>query len=139
MPEVEHAAIDTNLLVRYLTEDDPQKAQAVENLLDRAQAGAVRLFAPSVILAELVWVLESYYKLGRTEVADLAEAVLNTPGLDVEDEALLRHAVTEYRNGKMDFIDAMLLVYTRTREIGTIYTFDRTHFRDEAGIVCKRP
>ena len=56
------AVLDTNLLVRYLTEDEPAKADAVENLLDKASRGEVRLVIPSVVMAELVWVLESFYR-----------------------------------------------------------------------------
>jgi len=139
MGEARRAALDTNVLVRYLTEDDAAKAQAVERLLNEARAGKVHLMVPPVILAELVWVLESFYKLASRDVADLVEAVLNTPGLHVEDGASVRSALASYRDGKVDFIDALLAEFARAREIEAIYTFDRRHFRDLPGIACRQP
>ena len=60
------AVVDTNLLVRYLTEDDPAKAKAVDDLLARAEQGRERLLVPSVVVAELVWVLEVTIKWALT-------------------------------------------------------------------------
>jgi uncharacterized protein len=57
------AVIDTNLLVRYLTEDDPSKANEVKRLLIAAAEGKIKLLIPSVVIAELVWVLQGFYKL----------------------------------------------------------------------------
>ena len=73
--------IDTNLLVRYLTDDEPQKAEAVDVLLNGAGKGEIKILIPSVVIAELVWVLESFYKMTADDITELVEAILNTPGL----------------------------------------------------------
>jgi predicted nucleic-acid-binding protein len=123
------AVIDTNLLVRYLTEDDLHKADSVESLLERASSGEVRLVIPSVVMAELVWVLESFYKMETPEVADLLKDLLHTPGLEVQDNRLIREAVEIYRNKQIDFIDAWVLAFARQRSIPRIYTYDKKHFK----------
>ena len=72
---VKVAVIDTNVLIRYLTNDEPQKAKAVESLLNKASDGELRILIPSIVIAELVWVLESYYRMkaeGATEWAGSA-------------------------------------------------------------------
>jgi predicted nucleic-acid-binding protein len=74
------AVIDTNLLVRYLTDDEPSKANEVKRLLLTAAEGKIKLLIPSVVTAELVWVLQSFYKLERGEIVPLLSAILRTRG-----------------------------------------------------------
>ncbi|MDH5769093.1 MAG: PIN domain-containing protein, partial [Nitrospirota bacterium] len=75
MESLRRVVIDTNLLVRYLTGDDPRKAKAVDNLLSKAEKGELKIFIPSIVIAELVWVLESFYQMHSSEIAELVEAV----------------------------------------------------------------
>ena len=124
------AVLDTNLLVRYLTEDDPDKADAVEALLDNASHGEFRLIIPSVVMAELVWVLESFYKMDQPRIAGLLEALLHTPGLEVQDNRLIRQALEAYRENKVDFIDAWIMTFARQRSIRRIYSYDKKHFKN---------
>ena len=126
--------IDTNLLVRYLINDDQKKAEAVDNLLDKAIKGEVRIVVPSVIIAELVWVLESFYQLKAEDILELVEAIINTSGLDVTDKSTVISALRLYKNRNIDFIDAWIIEFAKERGIKTIYTFDKKHFRDIEGI-----
>jgi len=128
--EGDRAVIDTNLLVRFLTEDDPEKAKAVETLLGKAGKGEVKILIPSVVIAELVWVLKSFYEMDSGEIAELVGAVLNTPGLDTQDKSILREALKTFERKGIDFVDAWILEFARDRNIKTIYTFDRKHFKD---------
>jgi len=126
--------IDTNLLVRYLINDDQKKAEAVDNLLDRAAKGEVRIIVPSVVIAELVWVLESFYQLKADAILELAEAIINTSGLDVMDKSTIISALRLYKGKNIDFIDAWIIEFAKERGVKTIYTFDKRHFRDIEGI-----
>lgn len=128
--EQDRAVIDTNLLVRYLTEDDPEKAKSVERLLKRAGKGEIRILLPSVVIAELVWVLESYYEMGAGEIAELVGAILNTPGMETQDKHILREALKTYDKKRIDFVDAWILEFARERKIKTVYTFDKKHFKE---------
>lgn len=131
--------IDTNLLVRYLTEDDPQKAKAVEVLLSRAGRGELKILIPSVVIAELVWVLESSYQMETKEISELVEAVLNTPGIEVTEKSVLISAIRLYREKGMDFVDAWITEFAKDKRIKMIYTFDRRHFKDIDGIETRSP
>jgi len=128
--EQDRAVIDTNLLVRFLTEDDPEKARSVEVLLGKAGKGEIKIFIPSVVIAELVWVLKSFYELEAGEISELVGAVLSTPGLDTQDKSILREALKVYERKGIDFVDAWILEFARERNIKTIYTFDKKHFKE---------
>jgi uncharacterized protein len=133
------AVIDTNLLVRYLTEDDTAKAKAVDDLLARAEQGRERLLVPSVVVAELVWVLESYYQMRSNQVVELVEAMLSTPGLEVQDAPLIRAALVTYVAGDVDFIDAWIMEFARLRKVDRVYTFDKRHFKEIKGLKVVQP
>ncbi len=134
MESSKKVVIDTNLLVRYLINDDQKKAEAVDNLLDRAAKGEVRIIVPSVAIAELVWVLESFYQLKAGAILELAEAIINTSGLDVTDKSTIISALRLYKSKNIDFIDAWIIEFAKERGVKTIYTFDKRHFRDIEGI-----
>lgn len=122
--------IDTNLLVRYLTDDEPQKAKAVDVLLNGAGKGEIKILIPSVVIAELVWVLESFYKMTADDITELVEAILNTPGVDTQDRSIIKAALKLYRSKKIDLVDTWIIEFARARGAKRIYTFDRKHFRD---------
>ena len=137
--ESKHAVIDTNLLVRYLTEDDPAKANDVKRLLLKAAQDEVRLLIPSVVMAELVWVLQSFYKLERSEIVPLLNAILHTHGVEVSDKSVVSRAVALYRDSAMDFIDAWIIAFAEGAGVRSIYTFDRKHFKSIDGIKMMHP
>jgi len=134
-----NVVIDTNLLVRYLTDDDPQKAKAVDVLLNRAGKGELRILIPSIVVAELVWVLESSYKMIADEIAKLVEAILNTPGIDVQDKRIIKAALSLYRTKEIDLIDAWIIEFARARGAKKIYTFDKKHFKDTGEVEIVSP
>lgn len=122
--------IDTNLLVRYLTDDEPQKARAVDTLLNAAAKGEIKILIPSVVIAELVWVLESFYKMMPGDITELVEAILNTPGVDTQDRSVIKGALKLYDSKQIDLIDAWIIEFARAKGAKRIYTFDKKHFRD---------
>ena len=139
MGDTREAVIDTNLLVRYLVDDDPVKTKAVEALLQEAARGQWRLRIPGVVMAELVWVLESYYRMDRQEIAELVESILNTPGVDVSDAEVISQAARSYGSGSMDFIDAVILAFAQATGIRTVFTYDRRHFKGSPEIDIRQP
>lgn len=133
------AIIDTNLLVRYLTEDDPSKANDVKRLLLKAAQGEMLLLIPSVVIAELVWVLQGFYKLDRSEIVPLLNAILQTSGVEVSDKAVVSDAIAIYGNKTIDFIDAWIVAFAKATEVRAVYTFDRKHFKGIDGIEMVHP
>lgn len=130
---------DTNLFLRYLTDDVPAQADAVERLLRRAAAREVVLVITSLTVAEIVWTLASFYQLSRSEIKDKVIAILNTPGLKVADADLVVAAITAYAEKNVDFIDAYNAAWLLAQGIQTVYTFDNKHFSRLEGLTVKIP
>jgi predicted nucleic-acid-binding protein len=120
--------VDTNLFIRYLTNDDQEKADSVEKLLDKASDGKIRLITAEVVVAEIVWVLESYYKLKKEQIAEMLQAMLATPGLEIINGKLVEKAVNYYVAKNIDFIDAYIVSLMEKLDITGIYSFDKKHF-----------
>lgn len=121
--------IDTNLFLRFLLDDIPEQADAVEKILKEAACQKVILWTNPMVIAEIVWTCESYYELPKDEIKDKVLMILNTPGLEVEDEDLVAEAVILYSEKGVDFIDAYNACWMRDRKVLDIYTFDKKYYR----------
>jgi predicted nucleic-acid-binding protein len=119
--------VDTNLFIRYFTNDDPHKADRVERLLEQARNGTVRLITADMVIAEVVWVLESAYGLTAAEVEPMIKAILATPGLEVTNKALTGKALHYYITYKIDFIDGYIAALMERMNITEVYSFDKRH------------
>jgi uncharacterized protein len=119
--------VDTNLFIRYITDDDPKKADRVEALLTEAADGRIRLVTADLVLAEVVWTLESAYGLKPVDITPMVRAILATPGLEVINEALVNRALDYYQGQNIDFIDGYIAALTEKLNITEIYSFDRKH------------
>jgi len=106
---VETSFIDTNLFIRYLTNDDPDKADRVEKLLDQAAAGSVELVTTEMVIAEIVWVLESYYSMAHAAIAPLIRGILATSGLEVINGHLIRRALDLYEGDRLGSVKSFSL------------------------------
>jgi len=130
MSDDARVVVDTNLLVRYLTEDDPAKAMAVDALLKKASRGKIKILFPSVVAAELVWVLESFYRMSREQISELVDAILHTPGIEVQDETIVSAATRLYGQTNIDFVDAWIIEFAKAMGVRKIHTFDAKHFKN---------
>ena len=119
--------IDTNVFVRYLTGDDADEADAVAKLLRKAANGSVRLITADIVIAELVWVLSSYYAQPISVIADLVRAILNTEGLKIDGSECLEAAVEIFEESRIDFIDAYIIGYMRLKGVAALYSYDKRH------------
>ncbi|MHB1345810.1 MAG: PIN domain-containing protein [Thermoleophilia bacterium] len=119
--------VDTNVFLRYLTNDVPEQAAAAEKLFRQASAGTVQLVTNTMVVAELVWVMESYYRLAKPETQQRALAVATMEGLDVPGVDVVVQALLDYVDKNVDYIDAYNAAWARHRAIESIATFDTTH------------
>lgn len=117
--------VDTNVLVRYLTQDDPIQARMVDSFVSESAANGVRLHIDDVVLCELVWVLRGAYRFNRTAIASAIEALLDTALFSFEDRDLLRRALAQYRNGNGDFADYVIGVRNVKAGCERTATFDQ--------------
>ena len=126
--------VDTNVFVRYLTGDDEKKASAFEKLLVQAASGKIGLVTSEIVIAELVWVLESFYKLKPPFISELIRAVLNTEGLKIKGSDLIEKTLVLYESQNIDFIDAHIIAYMRSNQIETLYSYNKGHLSEIDGI-----
>ena len=117
--------VDTNVLVRFLTQDDPGQAARVNALMAEAEARDDRLFANNVVVCELIWVLESGYGFDKADTAHAVELMLATRQLEFEDRNLLRQALGDYRTGKADFADCVIGRRNAAQSCAKTWTLDR--------------
>lgn len=130
------AFVDTNILIRHLTGDPPAQAARASAYLARADG----LLLPDLILAEVAYVLESYYETPRPQVADTLRAVLAFPAIRVVDAELLQRTVEVYDIHRLDFADAYLVASAERSGVNVVASFDRaidrvgTVRREEPGL-----
>jgi uncharacterized protein len=131
--------VDTNVFIRYLTNDDPVLADRVELLLDGAAAGAVQLVTTELVMAETIWVLEASYKLTNVQIAPLILGILATPGMEVINGDLVGRALIMYELQNIDFVDAYIAALMEKQGIRDVYSYDRRHLSRLKTINRKEP
>ena len=117
-------ALDTNVLVRYLVDDDAEQAEASRTLLD-ALTPARPGFVCREVMVELVWVLKRTYGHSRERIAGVLEDLVATDGLVVEEAADVARSAMRYRRGGADFSDLMIAAAAERAGARPLYTFDR--------------
>ena len=115
------AFVDTNILIRHLTGDPPEQAQRATRYLEQAE----QLLLSDLILAEIAYVLESYYDVARAQVAETLRSVLSFRAIRVVDDALLWRTVELYEVHRLDFADAYLVASAERTGVGVVASFDR--------------
>ena len=100
--------LDTNVLVRYLTQDDPKQAALANRLIEEAAAKEEKILLHPLVFCELIWVLESAYAYPKSDILKVLERILRTAEFEISEKDLLWLALTDYRSGKGDFSDYYL-------------------------------
>jgi len=117
--------LDTNVLVRYLVQDDPgqsrKAAQVIATRCTRDDPG----FINRIVLCELVWVLESAYGYSKETIVVVLEKLLRTSQLKIEDTQSAWTSFRMYQKGKADFADCLLGATNRLGGCNETVTFDR--------------
>ena len=115
------AFLDTNVLVRHLTGDPPEQARRATRYLEHADT----LLLPDLVLAEVAYVLESYYQAPRHQVAEALRSILAFRAIRVVDGPLLLRAVELYEVHGLDYADAYLVASAERTGVGVVASFDR--------------
>jgi predicted nucleic-acid-binding protein len=117
--------LDTNVLVRYLTEDDPAQSRKAAEWIDAAVARGEDCFVSAVVLCELAWVLLGAYEVGKADLLRTLDQLLATSRLVVSDKDVVRRAVEAYRAGRADFADYVIGALNLDAGCDATVTFDR--------------
>lgn len=115
------AFVDTNILIRHLTGDPPDQAARATAFL----ADVDELLLEDVIVAEIVYVLESFYEVPNEEVARLVRAVIAFDPIRVMNPALLLRSLEVYETHRVDYAEACLVASAEASGVDKIASFDR--------------
>lgn len=116
------AFIDTNVLIRHLTGDPPDLAARATQLISEAE----ELLLADLIVAEVVYVLESFYQVERPRVAEMVRAIVAFDAMRVVDDTLLLRATEIYEIDRLDFAEAYLVASAERSGVGIVASFDRS-------------
>ena len=122
--------VDANILLRFLTGEPPALAQRALRLIQRAEQGEITLQVAVMVVAEVVWVLSSFYKYPRSRITDQLSQFLITDGIVLAESEQVLAALSRMASANVDFVDAYLAEIAR-RENGTVVSFDRDFRRLE--------
>jgi predicted nucleic-acid-binding protein len=117
--------LDTNVLVRYLTQDDPSQARLATELIERRLSEQDPGFISVVAMVEMAWVLERAYGLGAADIAAVIERLLQAAELVVEDEQEVFIAMIALKEGRGSFADALTGALGQRAGCTVTATFDR--------------
>jgi predicted nucleic-acid-binding protein len=124
--------LDTNVLVRYLTQDDADQARRANACMADLTARGARCFIGPIVLCELAWVLREAYGHGKGELLKTIDLILATKQFDIGDKDVVRAALESYRAGRADFADYVIGEGHRADGCDETVTFDR-RLRGAAG------
>lgn len=132
------AWVDANVILRFLTGDPTDMAQKARTLLEAADEGRVVLVVEDIVVAEVVWVLTSYYGYPASKVATTLQELLSHDGMECADKPSLLVALHLFSEKKVDFADALLAARMAGQGGGSIFSFDR-HFDRLPGVTRLMP
>lgn len=116
--------LDTNVLLRYLVEDDPDQTARVVSFIDEALESGDRLFVAEIVLCEIVWVLDSVYEFSRGRIAAALGDLLRTRQVVIENPDAARRGLDLYAAGKADFADYLIFDRCRSNGCERLASFD---------------
>ena len=116
--------IDANIVLRFLTNDIPKQADRCTGLLKRIESGLEEAWLPDLVLADIVWTLEKFYKQPKQRIQELLIAILELKGLRHNNKKISKLAFQLYVEKKIDWTDAFVAAQMITQKKFEIYSYD---------------
>lgn len=116
--------VDTNLIVRYLVQDHEKHAKAAAKLFDACDKAELVIVLLPVVLAECVFVLESFYEHSRGDIASALGTLISSPGVEISRAEIHLDALDRYQRTKIHFVDCVIAA-TSAAENTSVATFDQ--------------
>ncbi len=129
--------LDANVILRFLLADNPSQSPKARTLFALAQAGQLTLFVSHVTLAEVSWVLLSFYDFERDKLARTLRELVLHEGIEMNEPDVMLDAFDRFGKANVDFIDCYTAALAKARE-GVVVTDDRD-FRKFADVTARRP
>ena len=118
-------ALDTNILIRFLVEDDAKQAHAVHARFKQAEAARERLFVPLLVVLETIWVLETAYEVPREDILNALEKLRGMAILEFEANDAVRQFLAEGRRCGADLPDLLIAHAAKAAGCDGAMTFDK--------------
>lgn len=116
--------IDTNIFIRFLTKDDNLKYDKCREIFKKAVEGKIEIATSSIVIAELIWTLLSYYKVTKADVIEKISIIVSTENLHIPDKNIIADALVLYGRKNIDYIDAYNAVFMKYHGFQEIYSYD---------------
>lgn len=118
-------AADSNIFLRWLVADDKAKADAIGEFLKRAEKTGEPIWVADLVMGEVVWVLQRFYKLNPEDVVDMVGQLLNTPMLSFENRERLMESLELFRMHGVDFTDCYIAASAQEKACDGVLSYDR--------------
>ena len=118
-------ALDTNVIVRLLINDDKVQGRRAKAVLEKAEEESERYFLSLLVILETIWVLSAVYKLNRSEVLDALELLTQMPVLELENDGTVQELLRMGRSGNADLPDLLIGLSAKARGCETTLTFEK--------------
>jgi len=119
------AALDTNVLMRYIVQDDAAQLAAAQRLISRCVSGGLTLFVPVTVVLEVEWVLRSSFEFGKNIVLLTLSSLFSAAELSFESERALEVALQLFRKSSADFADCLHVALATQANEQPLWTFDK--------------
>jgi predicted nucleic acid-binding protein len=116
--------VDTNLIVRHLVQDHEKHAKAAAKLFEACDRGEISVTVLPTVLAECIFVLESFYEHSRDQIAGVLAKLISSPGMELSDPAIHLDALRRYGSTKVHFVDCLIAATAAADDVA-VATFDR--------------
>ena len=130
---MKRAYIDANIVIRYLTDEPWGMAREAEALFMAAERGEAALVLDEITVAEVVWVLSSFFKASKEEIKEGLLAFIANEGIEMADKKGILLALALYADINVDFADALVSVHMARNGVPDIVTYDK-HFDRLPGV-----
>lgn len=118
-------AIDTNILVRHIIQDDAEQSKKASDLIKKYSGIESSIFINNVVICEVAWVLESVYNFSKQQIIEVLKAILTSFEFCFEDLQVLWISLIEFEKSSADFPDILIGQINKSKNASTTYTFDK--------------
>lgn len=116
--------LDTNVFLRFLLNDVADQANQVTDLFKAAKAHELKISIPQIIVFEIAFALEKYYKFPKNKIVDKLGVLLTTPYLQIQDVRVFQEALILFNRKNIDFVDCFLISLAQDKDT-ELFTFDK--------------
>ncbi|MFV0278451.1 MAG: PIN domain-containing protein [Parahaliea sp.] len=117
--------LDTNVLIRYLAQDDPKQSRIATRFIEAECTGEDPCFIGHITLCELAWVLQSSYRLSAAAALEVIEKLMWVEGFSIDDPAVVWRAINDAKGSNADFPDHLVSRIAEGAGCGATVTFDK--------------